>query len=106
MAGGSHANFDGGAFTAGAIGGSSLIAGALVAGVTNALQRRQPTLEEQLRTELHCEQLLRNWHYDKRLAAESRATAAEKRADAMEALAHRARADIKRLKAQMHLQSL
>jgi predicted component of type VI protein secretion system len=37
--GGSHTNFDSGAFTAGALTGSGAIAGALVAGVANHLAR-------------------------------------------------------------------
>lgn len=36
MTGGSHTNFDHQAFTTGAVGGASLIAGALVAGLRNA----------------------------------------------------------------------
>jgi hypothetical protein len=36
MTGGSHTNFDSQAFTAGAIGGASLLAGAMVAGLRNA----------------------------------------------------------------------
>ena len=52
MAGDSHTNFNSGAFTAGAVGGSLTIAGALVAGAQNAMAGARSSREQRLRDDL------------------------------------------------------
>ena len=53
MAGDSHTNFNGGAFTAGAVGGALTIAGAAVAGVQNVVAGSREWAEERWADMLH-----------------------------------------------------
>ncbi|MCC8962470.1 hypothetical protein H8A95_09125 [Bradyrhizobium sp. Pear76] len=63
MVGGSHTNFNAGAFTAGAVGGALTIAGAIGAGIANVRAQRQAAFadwnERQLRAALNLSEALR-----------------------------------------------
>lgn len=94
-----------GSFNAGAAAGVSLLTAGVTGVFVKAIEHRQTASEvECLKAQLHAEQVLRNWHVDKAIAAEARATAAEKNADAMKVTAARALAELKRMKAAAHLQ--
>jgi hypothetical protein len=76
--GGSHTNFDAGAFTGGALTGSGLIAGALIVGVTNHVarvraEREQAWVEADWQRALALSELLRKRDHQRARDAEAEA---------------------------------